>query len=156
MHWTLRGIPARYSLGEFGFIQIEVRTTAAILHVHGEIDISNSAQLGDAITDVSSAFGGALILTFENCRFISCSSVGVTVRHFAILGDRLSIVASETSPLGRLLELTALTSALPVYRALDDALRALVARRRATRARSGWAALNVATPHIVASGEGVA
>jgi anti-anti-sigma factor len=99
----------------------ESRGAVSLLHVSGEVDISNSQALDAAITRASLANEGAVLVSFVACRFADCSCLGVLLRQSKLLLNRLLIVAPVGSGLRQILEVTLLTRSLPVYGSLRQA-----------------------------------
>lgn len=103
---------------------VDCRGTLCLLHVSGDVDISNSSALEAEIESASRAHRGAVVASFVDCKFADCSCLSALIRQFKLLPARLLIVAPPASRLRRLLDITCLTAALPVY---DDVRAAQLA-----------------------------
>ncbi len=96
----------------------------AIVHVFGEIDHRESWKLEDAIRDAARDPGVPVALKFVDCEAASASVVSVLRGQYALLADRLRIVAPPKSAFG--LALAALPGGtLPArFDEVRDAIRA--------------------------------
>ncbi|MFY9778905.1 MAG: STAS domain-containing protein [Candidatus Baltobacteraceae bacterium] len=119
------GVSEPRPLRELARFKLERRGTVCILHVSGDVDLSNSAALEAAITRAARAHRGALLVSFADCDFVDCSCLSVLIRQFRMLPVRLSIVAPPASRLRRLLDVTCLAGALPVHDGLREAQLAI-------------------------------
>jgi len=95
--------------------------TVCVLGVKGEVDLFNSPALELAIANTAQRHEGIVLVSFVDCTFADCSSLGVLIRQHRTLGPRLVIVAPPKSALGRILDITKLTSALPAHGSLREA-----------------------------------
>lgn len=84
-------------------------------------------MLDTAIADIFRGHYGAVVLSFLDCTFADCSCLNVLIRKSKELAVCLFIVAPPASALGRILALTQLTRALPVYSSLRQAYLAILA-----------------------------
>jgi len=108
-------------LSELAQFKAECRGTMCLLHVSGDVDTSNCWVLDAAIASVSRAHRGGVLVSFVDCKFVDSSCLGVLIRQFKLLPARLLIIAPLASRLRRLLDITSLTAALPVYNSLRQA-----------------------------------
>lgn len=106
------------------YLQPEVREGMHVVHVCGEVDICNApsfdAALGAALAREAHH---PVVLSFQHCGFIDCAALSVVIRYYERPLARLSLVAGERSPFGRLVTCANLERRLPVFRELDDAVR---------------------------------
>jgi anti-anti-sigma factor len=109
------------SITELARFKAECQGTVSLLHVSGEVDISNSRALDAAIAEASRANEGAILVSFVDCRFADGSCLRVLIRQFNLLSSRLLIVAPPGSGLRHILDVASLTSKLPVYDSLRQA-----------------------------------
>lgn len=99
----------------------ECRGSICILHVTGAIDAVNSADLSAAITAISREHHGDVLVSLVNCELADGFALRVLLKQSEALGSRLLIVADRAGTLSRLLEMTSLTTRLPVYKTLRAA-----------------------------------
>jgi anti-anti-sigma factor len=109
-------------LTNFEPFRIEHFGAMQIVRAVGDIDLANSAGLQQSLEVASLRNGGPVIASFIDCTFADCSCVSVLIRSFKLLGDRLQIVAPRRSVLRRVLDLTNMSSILPVHDELSGAL----------------------------------
>jgi len=95
--------------------------TVCVLGISGEIDLFNSPALEDAIAGAAQGHEGVVLVSFVDCTFADCSCLSVLIRQFRKLAARLLFVAPPRSALGRILDITKLTSALPGHGSLREA-----------------------------------
>jgi len=99
----------------------ECRGSICILHVTGAIDTVNAADLDAAITAISQEYRGEVLVSLVHCELADGFALRVLLKQSEALGSRLLIVADHAGTLRRLLEMTSLTTRLPVYETLRAA-----------------------------------
>jgi anti-anti-sigma factor len=145
------GTFAQRPVGELARFTAECRGTVCLLHVSGEVDISNSAELDAAIAGISQEHSRLVLVSFVDCIFADCSCLGVVVRQFERLAARLLIIAPPASGLGRILDMASLTTRLPVHDSVRQALLAIVSGPGAALGElSTWKSLDTTGDHRLA------
>jgi stage II sporulation protein AA (anti-sigma F factor antagonist) len=86
---------------------------------------STSAELEAKIAELGREQRGEILVSFVLCNFIDCSGLRILIRQFKQLGKRLLIVAPPAGALHRILDLTGLTTVLPVHKGLREAYLAI-------------------------------
>lgn len=99
----------------------ECRGSVCILHVAGAIDTVNSADLDAAIAAISHEHRGVVLVSLVHCELADGFALRVLLKQSEALGPRLLIVADHAGTLARLLDMTSLTTRLPVYKTLHAA-----------------------------------
>jgi anti-anti-sigma factor len=125
--FTERFGAGKIGLRSFSDVRFDVDRSGAacLLHVSGEIDIYNSAELEAKIADLGREQREEILVSFVHCSFIDCSGLRILLRQFTLLGNRLLIVAPPASALCRILDHTGLATVLPVHTGLREAYLAV-------------------------------
>jgi anti-anti-sigma factor len=106
-------------------IAVERRGASVVAHVSGEIDMTNAAYLRDQLLDSTPNDALALVIDISGCRYLDSAAIEVLFelsRRLARRRQELRLVMPPGSPLKRVIELTEIGSAAPVYESLDTAL----------------------------------
>jgi anti-anti-sigma factor len=106
-------------------IAIERRGASVVAHVSGEVDMTNAAYLREQLLDSMPNDALALIIDISGCRYLDSAAIEVLFDLSRRLGRRrqeLRLVMPPSSPLRRVIELTEVGTAAPVYESLDSAL----------------------------------
>ena len=106
-------------------IAVERRGASVVAHVTGEIDMTNAAYLREQLLDSMPNDALALVIDISACRYLDSAAIEVLFDLSRRLGRRrqeLRLVMPPSSPLKRVIELTEIGSAAPVYESLDTAL----------------------------------
>jgi anti-anti-sigma factor len=106
-------------------IAVERRGASVVAHVTGEIDMTNAAYLREQLLDSMPNDALALVIDITACRYLDSAAIEVLFDLSRRLGRRrqeLRLVMPPSSPLKRVIELTEIGSAAPVYESLDTAL----------------------------------
>ena len=93
-----------------------------VVAVKGELDLATAPQLRDAILQLSVGGQHRVIADMTEVGFVDSSGLGVLVgslKHLRELGGELALVAPESSPLSRLLDLTGLDRSMPAHPSVD-------------------------------------
>ena len=106
-------------------IAVERRGGSVVAHVSGEIDMTNATYLREQLLD--STPNDALALVIDKARYIGDPVAAIEVlfdlsRRLARRRQELKLVMPPSSPLKRVIELTEIRTAAPVYESLDTAL----------------------------------
>ena len=105
----------------FARFRSECRGSICILHVTGAIDTVNSAEFDAAISAISREHRGDVLVSLVHCELADGFALRVLLKQSETLGSRLLIVADRAGTLPRLLEMTSLTTRLPLYKTLRAA-----------------------------------
>jgi len=96
-----------------------------VAHVTGDVDMTNAAYLRDELLSSIPNDALALVLDITACRYLDSAAIEVLFDVSRRLGRRrqeLRLVMPPESPLRRVIELTEVHTAAPVYESLDEAL----------------------------------
>ena len=106
-------------------IAVERRTGAIVAHVGGEVDMTNAGRLRDELLASVPNDALALVIDLSGCRYLDSAGIEVLfdmARRLRRRRQELRLALPASSPLKRLLDLTEVASAAPVYETLDAAL----------------------------------
>jgi anti-anti-sigma factor len=106
-------------------IAIERREGAIVAHLGGEVDMTNAGQVRDELLASVPNDALALVLDLSGCRYLDSAGIEVVfdmARRLRRRRQELRLALPASSPLKRLLDLTEVASAAPVYDTLDAAL----------------------------------
>ena len=106
-------------------IAVERRGGSVVAHVTGEIDMTNATYLREQLLDSTPNDALALVIDISGCRYLDSAAIEVLFDLSRRLGRRrqeLRLVMPPSSPLKRVIELTEIRTAAPVYESLDTAL----------------------------------
>ncbi len=110
-------------------LRVEAVDGASVLHVKGEVDLSTHEHLSDELTSLASE-DRPIVVELSECDFIDSSGIrallvgGRAVAESDAGADRL-VLAGAVPQVSRILEMTGVGDALPMYPGLDEALAAL-------------------------------
>ena len=97
--------------------------------MNGEVDLSTHQHLSDELTSLAGK-GSPIVVELSECDFIDSSGIrallvgGRAVAESDRGGDKL-VLAGAVPQVSRILEMTGVGEALPIYPGLDEALAAL-------------------------------
>jgi anti-sigma B factor antagonist len=94
---------------------VETLGKLTLLHVMGELDISNYMELSEAIDEAAERSPGALIVGFVECTYIDTSGLTALVGAHRKHGKRLHVVVPQDSKVRRIFEATGLNRVLLVH-----------------------------------------
>jgi anti-anti-sigma factor len=115
-------VPTRtQSLSDVARFTLEKRDRVVVLQVDGDVDIFNSKELETQIEAAAADRRATVIVAFARGDYADCSCLSVLIRQAALLRSRLEIVAPPGCTLRRILDLSELTSRLPVSSSLAKA-----------------------------------
>jgi anti-anti-sigma factor len=106
-------------------IAVERRGANVVAHVSGEVDMTNAAYLREQLLDSMPNDALTLIIDITDCRYLDSAAIEVLFdlsRRLARRRQELRLVMPPSSPLRRVIELTEVGTAAPVYESLDSAL----------------------------------
>lgn len=110
-------------------LRVEAIDGASVLHVNGEVDLSTHQHLTDELTSLAGE-DSPIVVELSECEFIDSSGIrallvgGRAVAESVGGGDKL-VLAGAIPQVSRILEVTGVGEALPIYPGLDEALAAL-------------------------------
>jgi anti-anti-sigma factor len=96
--------------------------------IEGEIDGSNAAELRLALSDRLPSASRGLVLDLTKVKYLDSAGIHLLFdlgRRLAARRQSLRLVMSATSPIRRVLELSAIQSVAPIHAGVDEALVAL-------------------------------
>ena len=96
-------------------VLVETLGKLTLLHVMGELDISNYMELSEAIADAAGRSSGPLIVGFVECTYVDTSGLTALVGAHRKYGKRLRVVVPPDSKVRRIFEATGLHRALLVH-----------------------------------------
>jgi anti-anti-sigma factor len=106
-------------------VAVERRGASVVAHLSGEVDMTNAAYLREQLLDSMPNDALALVIDISGCRYLDSAGIEVLFdlsRRLARRRQELRLVMPSSSPLRRVIELTDVASAAPVYDSLDSAL----------------------------------
>ena len=86
-----------------------------LVHVLGELDIGNYAEVSDAIERIADDGDDPIIIAFVECTYIDTSGLTVLVQAHRKYGNRLRVVVPPDSKIRRIFEVTGLHRALLLH-----------------------------------------
>lgn len=95
-----------------------------MLHVFGELDISNTKDFEAAITAAEPDLGAdrLLVVDLGSCTFLDSTALQVVVRTHQRNGERLCVIVPESSIVQRVFRITNLDNLIPIADSLSKVL----------------------------------
>jgi anti-anti-sigma factor len=106
-------------------IVLERQGGSVVARLSGEIDMSNATYVRDQLLASTPNDALALVLDITACRYLDSAAIEVLFdvsRRLARRRQELRLVMPTDSPLQRVIELTEVHTAAPVYESLERAL----------------------------------
>jgi len=106
-------------------IVLEGRDGSTIARLSGEVDMSNATYVRDQLLTSMPNEAIALVLDISGCRYLDSAAIEVLFdvsRRLARRRQELRLVMPADSPLKRVIELTEVHTAAPVFESLEAAL----------------------------------
>ena len=107
---------------------LEVETgEITIAHISGELDVSNTIELGDRILEAVSSSATALLLDLRETSYLDSSAIKLIFDlsdQLSSRRQRLHLLIEENSFVGDVLQAVAVTKAAEVHTGMEDAMRA--------------------------------
>jgi anti-anti-sigma factor len=106
-------------------IAVERRGGAIVAHLGGEVDMTNAGQVRDELLTSVPNDALTLVIELSGCRYLDSAGIEVVfdmARRLRRRRQELRLALPAGSPLKRLLDLTEVGIAAPVYETLDAAL----------------------------------
>ena len=106
-------------------IVLDRRGDSVVARLSGEVDMSNASYVRDQLLASMSNETLALVLDISGCRYLDSAAIEMLFdisRRLARRRQELRLVMPPDSPLRRVIELTEVRTAAPVYESLGEAL----------------------------------
>jgi anti-anti-sigma factor len=106
-------------------IVLDRRDGSVVARLSGEVDMSNASYVRDQLLASMPNEAIALVLDITGTRYLDSAAIEVLFevsRRLARRRQELRLVMPPESPLRRVIELTEVHTAAPVYQSLEDAL----------------------------------
>jgi anti-anti-sigma factor len=106
-------------------IVLDRRDASVVARLSGEVDMSNASYVRDQLLASMPNEAIALVLDITGTRYLDSAAIEVLFevsRRLARRRQELRLVMPSDSPLRRVIELTEVHTAAPVYESLEDAL----------------------------------
>jgi anti-anti-sigma factor len=106
-------------------IVLDRRDASVVARLSGEVDMSNASYVRDQLLASMPNDALALVLDISACRYLDSAAIEVLFEVSRRLGRRrqeLRLVMPGESPLRRVMELTEVHTAAPLYDSLEEAL----------------------------------
>jgi anti-anti-sigma factor len=106
-------------------IVLDRRNGSVVARLSGEVDMSNAPYVRDQLLTSMPNEALALVLDITGCRYLDSAAIEVLFevsRRLARRRQELRLVMPADSPLKRVIELTEVRTAAPVFESLEDAL----------------------------------
>ncbi len=106
-------------------IVLDRRSASIVARLSGEVDMSNATYVRDQLLASMPNDALALVLDISGCRYLDSAAIEVLFEVSRRLGRRrqeLRLVMPPESPLRRVMELTEVHTAAPIYESLEKAL----------------------------------
>jgi anti-anti-sigma factor len=104
---------------------LDERDGSVVARLSGEVDMSNASYVRDQLLASMPNEALALVLDLTGCRYLDSAAIEVLFDVSRRLGRRrqeLRLVLPPSSPLRRVIELTEVHTAAPVFETLEEAL----------------------------------
>ena len=105
----------------------EIENNTVVLELFGDIDIYSSSDLKDAMISQIDFGAKRIIINMEEVHYIDSSGIGVFISvlgTFKKVNGKIGLI-KITEPVKKVLELTKLTSYLPIYNTESEAIEKL-------------------------------
>ena len=95
-----------------------------VLHVFGELDMSNTKEFEEAVTASEPDMGAdrLLVIDLASCTFLDSTALQVVVRAHQRQADRLCVIVPEASVIHRIFRITNLDSRITIAESLSKVL----------------------------------
>jgi anti-anti-sigma factor len=99
----------------FASIMVEPLGRLTLVHVLGELDISNYRGLSEAIERAGEGSSDPILVAFGECAYIDTSGINALVSAHRNIGKRLHVIVPHDSKIRKIFEATGLRRALLVH-----------------------------------------
>jgi anti-anti-sigma factor len=106
-------------------VAVERHENMVVARLSGEVDMTNSAYIGDELMKSVPNDAPALVVDLAETRYIDSAAIELLfdmARRLRRRRQELRLVLPPASPLKRVLALTEIQAAAPVHETLEDAL----------------------------------
>jgi anti-anti-sigma factor len=106
-------------------IDVERQGGTVVARLAGEVDMTNAGHVRDELLVAVPNDVLALVVDLEGCRYLDSAAIEVVFdisRRLQRRRQELRLVVPDSSPLGRVLELTEVSSVAAVHSTLESAL----------------------------------
>jgi anti-anti-sigma factor len=106
-------------------IVLERRDESVVARLTGEVDMSNASYVRDQLLESMPNDAIVLVLDISGTRYLDSAAIGVLFdvsRRLARRRQELRLVMPPDSPLRRVIQLTEVHTAAPVFESLDEAV----------------------------------
>ncbi len=107
-------------------IILDRRGGSIVARLRGEVDLSNASYVREQLLAATPNDALALVLDISGCRYLDSAAIEVLFdvsRRLSRRRQELRLVMPPESPLRRVIELTEVHTAAPLYESLDAALQ---------------------------------
>jgi len=104
-------------VSELATIRTEHADRQLLVHLAGEVDISNAQELGQAIENAVPSDAAVVVVDLSDTRYLDSSGVALLIRLFDRLRARriaFRVRVPEGAPIREILELTGLAGMMPL------------------------------------------
>ena len=111
-------------------LDFEGRGDVVIARLSGELDLSNVHDIGDGLSAAVTSSTSGLVLDLSDLTHLDSAGIRLLFdlrQRLATARQRLVAVVPDGAPIGEVLELAAVSAALPIHASLDDAVAAAAA-----------------------------
>ncbi len=115
-------------MNELARLRLEPDGEVAVAALSGEVDLSNSRELGDRIAGAGLEARRGIVVDLSDVTFLDSAGVAALyaiVRRLSDAGRAVAVVAPETRPVRQTLVLTSLHTMIPVEETVAAARAAL-------------------------------
>jgi anti-sigma B factor antagonist/stage II sporulation protein AA (anti-sigma F factor antagonist) len=109
-------------------VHLEQRAEGTVVHVRGEIDLSNADTLRQQVIGAVPHDGNGVVVDLSETTYLDSSGIRLLfdlAERLQARRQRLALVVTEDAMVRRVLVLTKLDEAVPLTGGIDDAFRAL-------------------------------
>ncbi len=111
----------------FAPFMVEPLGRLTLVHVLGELNITNSSELSQVLDRASEGSSNPILVAFGECTYIDTSGITALVGANRKLGERLHVIVPHNSKIRKIFEVTGLHRTLLVHddfrAAIEDATR---------------------------------
>lgn len=112
----------------WGAVETESLDGVQVVHISGEIDISNEKAVNARVMEAASAAPGPMLIDLSGTRYLDSAGVRIlfdVAAHFRAAQRLLKVIAPESATIRRVLTITRFDEHVPIYNSLAEALATL-------------------------------
>ena len=109
-------------------LSVEPRDAGPVIHVRGDIDVSNSDAVRTELLATIPLDGSGMIVDLTQTTYLASSAIRLlfdVAEHLHACGQHLVLVVTNEGMIGRVAALTHLDDLVPLVETVDEALTAL-------------------------------